>query len=417
MNKEHAFIYASVALFVVFWGALGVYSYFQQLPVFSPQAMLEATWHHYKKEYLEPDTLRALDKQRNNITTSEGQSYTLLRAVWIDDKTTFDTAWQWTKDNLQREEDALFSWLFGERADGSYGILEEQGGVNTATDADVDIALALLFAAERWNDQSYFGDAIVIIRDIWEYEVLHINGQPYLLANNLEKIAPKNTAVMNPSYLSPYAYRIFARVDPEHDWLGVVDTSYEVLEAATQSPLDSQQSAGLPPDWLEIDKRTGSIRAPTPGTGLVTHYSYDALRTPWRIALDAAWFNEPRAYQALRRLSFLGEQWREERSLASHYRHDGQVLGRDKSYAVYGGAMGYFMFADKQEADKVYKRTLESLYNSTTFTWHTPLSYYDANWVWFGIALYHGRIVNLYSSRDAAYEQTDVSFSLLSRLQ
>lgn len=417
MNKEHALIYVGVVLFVIFWGALGVYSYFQHLPVFSPQAMLEATWYHYKKDYLEPETLRALDKQRNNITTSEGQSYTLLRAVWIDDKATFDKAWQWTKDNLQREDDALFSWLFGERPDGSYGILVEQGGANTATDADVDMAIALLFAAERWNDQSYFGDAIVIIRDIWEHEVMTINGRPYLLANNVEKTDPKNTAVMNPSYLSPYAYRIFAQVDPEHDWLGVVDTSYEVLEAAIQSPLDRGRSAGLPPDWLEIDKRTGRIQAPTSVPGLTTNYSYDAIRTPWRIALDAAWFNEPRAYQVLHQLSFLSEQWQGEQSLASSYGHDGRVLGRDPSYAVYGGAIGYFMFADTQEADKIYKRTLESLYNSTTFTWHTPLSYYDANWVWFGIALYHGRIVDLYSSRDAAYEQADLSFSLLSRLQ
>src|SRR3989338_2078064 len=49
--------------------------------VFSEQRMLYLLWEGYKEEYLEPETWRTLDKQRNNITTSEGQSYTMLRSV------------------------------------------------------------------------------------------------------------------------------------------------------------------------------------------------------------------------------------------------------------------------------------------------------------------------------------------------
>lgn len=415
MKNTH--IYIGAALFVSFWAAIGVFSVTQQMPVFSKQVLLESTWHHYKQEYLEPGTYRALDKQRDNITTSEGQSYTLLRAVWMDDKETFDAAWQWTKDNLQRDDDALFSWLFGERPDGTYGILDDRGGQNTATDADVDMAIALLFASKRWNDDRYFGDAIVIIRDIWEHEVMTINGKPYLLANNLEKTSASQTAVLNPSYLSPYAYRIFAEVDPDNDWMGVVDTSYEVIEASSNGALDTGSSARLPPDWVTIHKRTGRLSAPASHTGLTTNYSYDALRTPWRIAIDALWFDEPRAHAALERMGFLSEEWEQQGTLASSYSHDGEIVGQDESYAVYGGAIGHFMVAEPRQAKRVYMESLESLYNSSSFNWYEDLSYYDSNWVWFGIALYNGKVSNLYSFSSPAYEKTDVTFNLLSRLQ
>ena len=119
---------------------------------FSPNTMLNALWQDYKKEYVENGTFRTIDRDRNNVTTSEGQSYTMLRAVWVGDKPTFDGAWGWTRTNLARPNDHLFSWLYGKKADGTYGILTDQGGNNTASDADSDIALALVMAYSRWQD-------------------------------------------------------------------------------------------------------------------------------------------------------------------------------------------------------------------------------------------------------------------------
>ncbi|MDQ3014784.1 MAG: glycosyl hydrolase family 8, partial [bacterium] len=86
----------------------------RQVPIiFSQRGELLALWEDYKKEYLEPGTYRVLDKQKDFITTSEGQSYAMLRAVWLGDKETYDNVWKWTKDNLRREDNQLFSWLFG----------------------------------------------------------------------------------------------------------------------------------------------------------------------------------------------------------------------------------------------------------------------------------------------------------------
>ncbi|HEY9480964.1 MAG TPA: glycosyl hydrolase family 8 [Candidatus Paceibacterota bacterium] len=357
---------------------------------FSDRNMLQALWHQYKLEYLEPGTMRALDKSQDNITTSEGQSYTMLRAVWLDDKETFDTAWQWTKDNIQRKNDHLLSWLFGERPDGSYGVLVERGGENAATDADTDAALALIFAWRRWNDQSYFGDAILMIRDIWAKEVIMIAGKPYLLANNVEKTAPKQYVLINPSYFAPYAYKVFATVDQTHDWLGLAATSYEVAQAAIKAPLDKETSGGLPPDWIAIDKKTGELVMPQSGgdQNLTTNYSFDALRMSWRFALDWRWNQDERAKTVLSAMNLLSREWDEHGSLAASYAHDGTRISNMESLAMYGGSLGYFVVSDPRAARDIYRKKLEAVYDPNESKWNVGQGYYDDNWAWFGMALY-----------------------------
>jgi len=364
--------------------------------VFSEKALLEGIWNNYKKHYLEPGTQRTLDKQRDNITTSEGQSYTMLRAVWQDDHATFDTAWQWTKDNLQREDSYLFSWLFGKRADGSYGVLSEQNGQNTASDADIDIAVALIFAFSRWKDPAYLEQAKNIIDSIWKEEVVVIDRKPYLAANNVERLYPDDILV-NPSYFAPYAYRMFATIDPAHDWMGLVDTAYEILEESSKSGLDAGNTVYLPPNWILVDKDTAVVRPPSE-SDLNTNYSYDALRTPWRIALDWKWYSEPRAEKYLRSLLFLDNQWRNNGAIYSEYSHDGTVLEKTESMAMYGGSLGALMAIDTNRAREVYERKLISRYNPDTKWWKGEVSYYDNNWAWFGIALYNDALPNLWES-------------------
>jgi endoglucanase len=362
--------------------------------VFSERHMLQNLWRAYKLEYLEPGTWRTMDKQRDFVTTSEGQSYTMLRAVWMDDKETFDQSWEWTKDNLGRQEDNLFAWLFGERADGTYGVLVNQGGYNTATDADVDIALALVFAYSRWQDPAYLEEAVQIINDIWRHEVVVIQGRPYLTASNLNTEVDK--VLLNPSYFAPYAYRIFAEIDPNHNWLGVVDTSYDVLRRSMSLPLDRDRTAYLPPDWVKIDRRTGQLEA-SPNSDLSTNYGYDAMRVPWRLALDWQWNEEPRAKEVLSMFRLFNNEWRTKQALYSTYSHDGEGVMKYESPAMYGGSIGYFMVArNPRVAREVYMQKLQALYNPDTQSWRQTLSYYDDNLAWFGIALYHGALPNLY---------------------
>ncbi len=91
---------------------------------------------------------------------SEGDGYAMLAAAYMADKPTFDGLWMWIHDN--RASDVI-SYETGKplRPDYPYGpgtigwkndkTTGDLGGDNdAATDGDVDIALALLMAAQQW---------------------------------------------------------------------------------------------------------------------------------------------------------------------------------------------------------------------------------------------------------------------------
>jgi endo-1,4-beta-D-glucanase Y len=378
---------------------------------YAANTLLNSTWLNYKKIYLEPTDFRTLDPSRADITTSEGESYTMLRAAWLGDQTTFDEQDTWIKDNLQHSTDHLFAWEFGKRADGSYGILTADGGNTAASDADTDIAVSLVLAYSRWQNPQYLDDARDIMRDIWAHEVVTINGTPYLAADNLEKAGTNSTILVNPSYFAPYAYRIFAEVDPGDGWSALIDSSYAVTKQSMALTLDASSSAGLPPDWIAINRKTGVITSePTAITSssssapssssLSTNFGYDAMRVPFRLALDYQWYKDPRDKELLDQMSFLSTTYNAAGRLDATYTHAGTIAANYnyESAAMYGGTIGYFMVSDPTLATTVYNDKLLFLYDADTNTWKQILSYYDDNWAWFGIALYNHLLPNLTTS-------------------
>lgn len=361
--------------------------------VFSSNALLLETWNASKKNTIEPSSGRTLDKSQNDLTTSEGESYTLLRAVWMDDKTTFDKSWKFTKDNLQRP-DKLFSWKYGKLADGTYGIAKSVGGQNTASDGDQDIALSLLMAYSRWNDTKYLDAARPIVNSIWEKEVVTIQGKPVLVANDLERNNPK-TVIVNPSYFGFANYKVFAKIDPLHDWNGLADNSYNLVNALSAAKLDKTSSNGLPPNWITIDRTTGAfIAAASPN--LDTNFGFDAMRIPFRLALDYAWFKDARDKDSLSRFGFLEQFWQNTHVLNAVYAHDGSVVASYESPAMYGATIGYFNIMHPAEASTIYQTKLQTLYSPDQQSWKAPApGYYEDNWAWFGLALTQDSLPNL----------------------
>ena len=357
----------------------------------SDRTVLLDLWRVYLDRHLEESTGRTIDHQAGGITTSEGQSYTMMRAVWMDDRETFAQSWQWTKDNLQRD-DRLMAWKFGERSDGSFGVQEQVGGGNSATDADVDIAFALLMAYSRWKDDAYLYDALPLIEAIWTESVVLVEGEPVLVANDLERF-DMTEVLVNPSYFAPYAYRVFAQVDPERDWSGLVDNSYALLAELQQQPLGAGRTAGLPPDWVTLNRLTGELSAPD--GGLTTRFGYDALRLPWRLALDHRWYGEPRARQLLEGQDALARAWTEDHRLVAEYRRDGTPAADHESPAMYGAALGFFEVVRPDLADEVYAEELLPLYDPDNRGVSETLGYYGSNWVWFGMALHLDELPNL----------------------
>ena len=355
---------------------------------FSSHTILTSSWEKYKEQFILPEG-RVVDYTQQEITTSEGQSYALLRAVWVDDKDTFDRVWKWTQDNLRRDDDKLFGWKWGKLSNGTYNFLED-GGNNNASDADEDIALALIFAGRRWGDEKYINSAKEILADLWKYNVGETkDNKNYLVAGNWAK--SQDILVINPSYFAPYAWRIFAQVDKERDWNSLIDPAYDLLEEVRVVPLDTQSPVGLPPDWISLYRSDGSIK-PTYIDRLTTNYSFDAIRTPWRIALDYQWNQEERAFTYLANaFSFLESEYNNEGKLAGSYSRDGKRLSGENA-TMYATSLGYFMIVKPDLAKKIYEDKIIKLYSNDNNTFREDVPYYEQNWLWFGTALYNNGI-------------------------
>jgi len=347
------------------------------------EVYLTDSWNAYKG-YQIISYGQVIDTFNSDRTTSEGQSYAMLRSVWMNDKETFDGVWSWTKDHMQfRENDALLSWLW-EKKSNEY----VQSDFEAATDADEDIALALLFAYKKFGDPKYLEEAKEIIGDIWNYEVVSINGGNYLVANTRAQRA--NSYFVNPSYFSPAAYRIFAEVDPTHDWMSVVDSSYDILEALSIR----SDELSLPSDWILLDATTGAISSATEYFGPTANtYGYDAFRVMWRIALDSVWHNEPRARIYLQKYqNFFNTEWKEGR-LASVYTTEGMPVTETSNISTDIGVLSIFTVTDRKAAEEFYQERIAGSYKEGGF-WEEQDNYYAQNWAWFGTALHKGKLNN-----------------------
>lgn len=354
----------------------------------SAQEILASSWSSYIKRF--DVSGRIIDPENGDLTTSEGQSYALLRAVWEGDRSTFDSVWGWTAANLAQSS-GLLTWKW------QPGVAQNKLDEGTAPDADEDTALAMLFAYQKWHQPGYLGTAQHILDGIWSHEVAIVSGKPYMSAGNWAN--DSTSVVVDPSYLSPASYAVFALADRTHPWAELEGTSYDILTGCTEASLDTV-NGGLPPNWCLLDKRTlavGPTVAPQP---VGTVYGYDAFRVPDRIALDYEWFKDPRAKAYLATLSVLDERWNSNKKLASVYRHNGSVSEGSESTAAYAGDLGYFIVMDPGVAKEIYASKILPRFSQGPLGayWADPKNYYTQNWAWFGTAIYTNNAPSLWTS-------------------
>ncbi len=350
---------------------------------------LNQSWKVYKKFFLR--SYGQIVDPSNGITTSEAQSYAMLRAVWADDKDSFDGVWQWTVDHLQfRKGDKLISWKWE---------LDKLQDSTNASDADEDIALALLFAYKKWGDESYLESAKEIIEDLGEHCVVEIAGINYFLSAHWESVEQWNGFLLNPSYLSPASYRIFAQVDKNHDWEKTANDSYAVLEAIRTK---QGNKTGLPFDWALADKETGVISSANEYFDYdVDRFSFDAFRTFWRVALDYAWFQSFQSEKYIKRENqFLEMQYNQQGTLPGGFAPGGEVVLPNSTLAIDAGYLSALMLSrDKSLIEKFYQEKFVDKYDEDTKYWgNDKYSYYDSNWAWFAVALKNGNLKNIWET-------------------
>jgi len=345
--------------------------------------VLSESWQAYRHKFIQADG-RVIDYQASDRSTSEGQAYAMLRSLLINDPTTFDLTLKWSENNLQRKEgnrqtDHLWCWKWGRNALGIW----EASDRNFATDADIDATTALILASRLWRRPEYLQLAKVKLQDLWNLSTaVGAGGKRYLLPGPADAFTTASALHLNPSYLAPYAFRLFAQVDSDHNWLSLVDTSYEVLENSSRL-----SAVGLPSDWVSVDKISNKyepLSQPDKPSAPQSLYSYDAYRVWWRVSLDAAWFNSPQARRYLETASqHLQHLWYSQSRLPASIDLQGKALVNYEATSQYAMLYAAMRLTNTSLANELLQKKLLPQYKQGI--WDDQSAYYTQNLAWLGL--------------------------------
>jgi len=210
-----------------------------------------------KGYYEEQGDLARIKFDTPSQTVSEGIGYGMLIMVYMDNaqnntQSKFDKLWNYWKKFPS--SGALMQW----KTSGFSGVVES----GSATDGDIDAALALVLAYYQWGDEKYLTGAKSIMSAIKQGDV----------SGNVLDGGDQWNAI-NPSYMSMVATQVFQDVDPSGGWSSIQSGCYSHLKS------NQNGSTGMWPNWT-----SGGVGG-CPGC-----YGFDAARTPWRLGWAYVWY-------------------------------------------------------------------------------------------------------------------------------
>jgi endoglucanase len=276
-------------------------------------------------------------------TVSEGIGYGMLLSAYASDRTLFDGLWNYYKDN--RNSNGVMNWKIG----GCSGVV----GANGATDGDEDAAMALIVAHNVWGSSgsiNYQSDAKTLIAAIKSKEV---ESGSFVLKPGDQFGGSSNT---NPSYFAPGYYRTFGSFTNDASfWNSVASKAYTVINANLSS---HGAAGGLVSDWCQASGAYSQGQT----------YSYDACRTPWRIAVDYVWYGNSDAKTYVKKSSeFVRVNLGGSQNIKDGYNQNGSVTGQWHNSAFVGGFASAAMGGDNQShLDNSYA-DLKSLNDASSY--------------------------------------------------
>lgn len=217
-------------------------------------------------------------------TCSEAMGYGMLLAVGADDRTTFDQLNTYRLQMLQQSSTAdksLMPWAIYNSK--SCPPTADGGDKNAATDGDIDAAMALLQAQQRWGGDTYATQANTTLAALLAYTVAGSGASVHLKPGNQDGDLRDYVAYYAPAY-----FAVFAEVTGNATWTDLASNYYTRL-------LDSQctENGQIYDDFYYP---SGECK-----------FWWDSCRVPWRVSLDYAWHQDLRAKQFLDTLeSFVG---------------------------------------------------------------------------------------------------------------
>lgn len=299
---------------------------------------LQRTWEGLKARNIRPWSDGLVHRPKSETpgdAVSEGQAYGMMVALYVNDQAGFDAIWDAAEKNMWNDGNGFYDWRWQDGKVTANGM---------ATDADQDIALMLIFADALvskgiWKAHTspkgvgYKARAQAILNTLWSKGVNAGALRPGAnwggggtCSNGQGSWACGEH--VNPGYFSPASYRIFKDFDKSHAWGDVVEKSYALI---AKSP---GYAKGMIPDWMNLDGSypTASALGYNPFDGGKGFYK-DAIRVHWRLAMDWAWFREPRAKTFLdAAYAFVGHN----PTKANFYRMDGSLVPAESTFTLNG---------------------------------------------------------------------------------
>lgn len=305
----------------------------------SLKTVANQAYNSWRKTYVipaGPGMLRVVRPQNQNDTVSEGIGYGMLLALSNNDLSTFQGLWTYAEK--YRDAYGLMNW----EINGSAQVI----GTGSATDADEDMAYALVLAHQKWPHHGFGVDAETLINAILAHDISPSN-----------RVLPGDswgpTQIMNPSYIFPAYYQVFAQFTGNDRWNTIAQQNSEWLAQNANS------KTGLLPDWINAN---GTIPAIS-WDQYPQDWYYDAVRVPWRLWMAASTGNQS-ANQILTREG----QWIQQSgnvSLTSGYTLGGQPLNNYQSGPFISAAAFMAQYAGPTFGQQALNR-LEA-WHSTTY--------------------------------------------------
>ena len=406
-------------------------------------AALDSTWQGLIRRNIQPYSagvglIHRPKSEAPGDAVSEGVGYGMLVALYANDQASFNKMWDEANSTMWGK--CYYNWQMS--VDGKIV------GMGAASDAEEDIALALIFAdklvsAGKWKAYTstkfgydYKTHAQKILDCMWSSEQVTSDG---ILAPGA---GWGGRSFVNPGYFSPAWYKIFAKFDSNGDrWNKVVDKSYEII---SKSP---GYSMGMVPDWMTPNGGwVGSA-----GLGYNAYFESkgfykDAIRILWRVAIDAIWFDEQRAKTFLKNaLTFINSKGGPKAANFYQIENAGELLpAEDKWYDFNNskdtttwryrrehshltiGMWATAAMAVGEKADRIaFSEEMGKFYEGRDYfgkakdesgaledTLHNEM-YFDQFLAWFGTSMMSGAFVNVIDAIDNPKTATVGDFSSL----
>ena len=236
----------------------------------------------------------------NGIGVSEGQGYGFLITAFMagydpNAQTYFDGLYNYYRAHPSEINHDLMAW---KQLSGCVSSADS----NSASDGDLDMAYGLLLADKQWGSTggvNYFQAALRIINAIRQDEI-----NPATHAVKLGDWAIPGDTRYDDTRTSDFLvnhFRAFEIATGDTSWGSVLNRCYSLVDAMQTN---FSPATGLIPDFI---RHVSSSPAPAGPYYLESaydgHYSYNACRDPFRLAVDYLISGEPRAYNAVKKIN------------------------------------------------------------------------------------------------------------------